>query len=103
MLKCYFNNLQSNFIEITLQHGCFPINLLHIFRTTFPKNTFGGLLLNIKAEIVGLKSFVIEKIYVFKKRSKEKEVSFVKLLQEEVTYLNKNKAKSEIIRMLSDK
>ena len=25
--------LQSNFVEITLSHGCFPVNLLHIFRT----------------------------------------------------------------------
>ena len=24
-----------NFIEIALRHGCFPINLLHIFRTLF--------------------------------------------------------------------
>ena len=37
--------LQSNFIEITLWHGCFPVNLLHIFRTPFYKNTYGGLLL----------------------------------------------------------
>ena len=37
--------LQSNFIEITLRHGCSPVNLLHIFRTSFPKNTSGGLLL----------------------------------------------------------
>ena len=36
---------QSNFIEITLQHGCSPVNLLHIFRTLFPKNTSGWLLL----------------------------------------------------------
>ena len=39
--------LQNNFIEITLQHGYFPVNLLHIFRTFFPKNTPGGLLLNL--------------------------------------------------------
>ena len=39
--------LQSNFIEITLQHGCSPVNLLHIFRTPFPKNTYGGLLLEV--------------------------------------------------------
>ena len=31
--------LQSNFIEITLQHGCYLVNLLHFIRTTFPKNT----------------------------------------------------------------
>ena len=34
-----------NFIEITLRHGCSPVNLLHIFRTTFLKNTSGRLLL----------------------------------------------------------
>ena len=38
--------LQSNFIEMSLQHGCSPVNLLHIFRTPFPKNTSGGLLLS---------------------------------------------------------
>ena len=37
--------LQNNFIEITLQHVCSPVNLLHIFRTLFHKNTYGGLLL----------------------------------------------------------
>ena len=43
MPKCDF----SNFIEITLWHGCSPVNLQHIFRTSFPKNTSGGLLLNL--------------------------------------------------------
>ena len=37
--------LQCHFIEITLWHGCSPVNLLHIFRTPFPKNTSGGQLL----------------------------------------------------------
>ena len=37
--------LQSNFIQIALRHGCSPINLLHISRTPFPKNTSGWLLL----------------------------------------------------------
>ena len=36
-------NLQSSFIEITLRRGCFPVNLLHIFGTPFPKNTSGWL------------------------------------------------------------
>ena len=40
--------LQSNFIEITLRHGCSPVNLLHIFRTPFLKNTSGWLLLNME-------------------------------------------------------
>ena len=37
--------LLCNFIEITLQHGCSPVSLLHIFRTSFRKNTSGWLLL----------------------------------------------------------
>ena len=31
--------------EIALGHGCSPINLVHIFRTTFPRNTSGWLFL----------------------------------------------------------
>ena len=34
--------------EITLWHECSPLNLLHIFRTLFPKNTCVGLLLYLK-------------------------------------------------------
>ena len=37
--------LHRRFIEIALRHGCFPGNLLHFFRTLFPKKTSGGLLL----------------------------------------------------------
>ena len=33
--------LKSNFTEIALRHGCSPVNLLHIFRTPFPKKTSG--------------------------------------------------------------
>ena len=40
--------LVCNFIEIALRHGCSPVNLLHIFRTPFPKNTSGGLHLHIR-------------------------------------------------------
>ena len=47
--KCDFN---SNFIEITLRHGCSPVNLLHISRTPFPKNTSGGLLLHLLTRII---------------------------------------------------
>ena len=39
--------LPSNSVEITLQHGCSAVNLMHIFRTAFPKNISGGLLLNL--------------------------------------------------------
>ena len=45
-------NLQRNFIEITLRHhGCSPVNLLHVFRTPFHKNTSGWLLLNLSINI----------------------------------------------------
>ena len=33
-----------NFIETTLRHGCSAVNLLHIFRTSFHRNTSGWLL-----------------------------------------------------------
>ena len=48
----YAANFQENthaevqFIEITLRHGCSNVNLLHISRTPFCKNTSGGLLLD---------------------------------------------------------
>ena len=34
------------FIEMTLRHGCSSVNLLHVFRTPFTKNTSGRLLLH---------------------------------------------------------
>ena len=39
-----YRRTTCNFIEITLRHG-YSVNLLHIFRPTFPKNTSGVLLL----------------------------------------------------------
>ena len=44
MPKCDFI---SYIIEITLLHGCSPVNLLNIFRTPFSKSNYGELLLNI--------------------------------------------------------
>ena len=47
MPNCDFSiKLLCNFIEITHRHECSPVNLLHIFRTPFPKNTSRWLLLN---------------------------------------------------------
>ena len=43
MPKCDFNKV---LIEITLQHGCSSVNLLHISRTPFLNCTSGWLLLN---------------------------------------------------------
>ena len=49
---CFKLMFQSNFIEITLRHyGCSPVNLLHVFRTPFHKNTSGWLLLNLSVNI----------------------------------------------------
>ena len=40
--------LQSNFIEITPWHVSSPVNLRHISRTSFLKNTSGRLLRNLE-------------------------------------------------------
>ena len=42
-LKVISVKLLCNFIEIALRHGCSPVNLLHVFRTSFYKNTYEGL------------------------------------------------------------
>ena len=39
--------LLCNFTKMALRRGCSPVNLLHIFRTPFPKNASGGLPLYI--------------------------------------------------------
>ena len=58
MLKCDFNKvgLLCNFIEIALQGV--PVNLLHIFRTTFLKNTSWRLLLYVFMSY-SVQSFII--------------------------------------------
>ena len=51
MPKCNFSKvaLLCNFFETTLRHGCVLVNLVRSFRTPFPENTSGGLLLtNLK-------------------------------------------------------
>ena len=45
MQKCDFNKVVLNFIEITFQHGCSPVNLLQFFRTPLSRNTSGWMLL----------------------------------------------------------
>ena len=40
--------LLCNFIEIALRHGYSPVNMLHILKTAFYKNTYGGLLLKME-------------------------------------------------------
>ena len=52
--------LQNNFIEITLRHGCSLLNLLHIFRVPFPKNTSGRLLLTFWYSSIHLNNAIVE-------------------------------------------
>ena len=48
--------LLCNFIEIALQHGWSPVNLLNIFTAPFSKNTFEGLHLSLPdEEVKGMK------------------------------------------------
>ena len=62
--------LENNFIEITLRHGC-SINLLHIFRTPFLKNTSGWLLLLMLVAIKNKEPFLwqdFEKMFAIHQR-----------------------------------
>ena len=47
MPRCDFNKVASQLYEMALRHGWFPVHLLHIFRTPFPRNTSEWLHLNI--------------------------------------------------------
>ena len=76
MKKYDFNKVARNFIEIAFRHGCSPINLLHIFRTPFPKNTSGWLLLNVPAKSVGLRISLYEQI---SPKENDKEMKFAKV------------------------
>ena len=49
--------LLCNFLKIMFVHGCSPVNLLHIFRTLFSKNTSGRLLLGLVYTLVDFLHF----------------------------------------------
>ena len=79
MPKCDFNRVTlqlCNFIETALRHGCSPTNLLHIFRTPFPRNTSRWLLLN-----VGVTQKLIHIDSIPSRRSRISEVLWKKLLR----------------------
>ena len=48
MPKCDFTKVE------TRQYRCSPVNLLLIFRTPFPKNTYGGRLLQVFGVLGGI-------------------------------------------------
>ena len=56
MQECDFNKFAK--------HGCSPVNLLHIFRTSFPKNTSRGLPLSEIKELEN-RSVDLSTIYTF--------------------------------------
>ena len=68
MSRCDFNKVAflCNLIEATLRHECSPVNLLHIFRKTFPKIISGRLLLN-----VGFEGVLVHKLSIGNVRKKE--------------------------------
>ena len=43
--------LLCNFIEITLWHGCSLVNLLHIFRTSFSKNSSEEVVQDVRYDV----------------------------------------------------
>ena len=51
MLNFDSKKFQSKCFEIALWNGCSPANLQHIFRTHFPKNNYGGLLLILSTKL----------------------------------------------------
>ena len=55
-------HLCRSVISIKLQSNCSPVNLMHIFRTPFFKNTSGWLLLNVQMLVmkIFLNGIVIE-------------------------------------------
>ena len=60
--------LLCNFVEIARRHGCYPANWLHIFRTPFPKNISGLLLLkyqSIRLNSIMPKEYNLERTWVW--------------------------------------
>ena len=68
--------LLCNFIEIALRHGCSPVNLQHIFRIPFPRNTSVWLLLNLVITFLPsliirqqLQVYLTEKFWAYKQET----------------------------------
>ena len=64
----------SNFIKITLPYSWSPVNLLHIFRIPFPRNSSGWLLSIVSSQTEGVISSA--KLQILKCLEKKEERSF---------------------------
>ena len=72
--------ISIKFLEIAFRQGCLPVNLLHIFRTPFPKNTSGRLLL----QCVKMQHEIVQHI----KRVQQEKSSIKRLLHKKVQHRN---------------
>ena len=101
MLNCDFSKvalqylillLHCNFMEITFRHEYSPVNLLHFFRTPFPKNTSGGLLLSLVCDgFLSVKNFFRRYVSILLLPSKARILNSV-MLSSEARILNCVKA-----------
>ena len=57
MLKCKSIKLLCNFCKITFRYGCSSVNLLHVFRKPFSKNTSEGMFLFFISSLSALNKF----------------------------------------------
>ena len=74
-----------NFIEIALRHGYSPVNLLHILRTLFPRNTSVGLHLDAG-----------NPVWTSKLCAQINEKQFIKLLMKKSHLFKSQKIKSSL-------
>ena len=82
--------LLCNFIEIALQHECSPVNLLHIFRTTFPRNTSGWLLLHFFIEFRLSGGQLFDKICELEYLTEVDACIYIKQVLEAIDHLHDN-------------
>ena len=59
MTKCEFN-------KVVHRHGCAPVNLLHIFRTPFLRNTNVGLRLSRITKLISINENLCYMIFTLK-------------------------------------
>ena len=74
----------------TLRHGCFPVTLLHIFRTRFPKNTFGRCFWTCPLNDLFYQQFETNFVQTLQMEVKSRELQIVKLLIQTFSILKRN-------------